>query len=152
MARVHKYIQQSCELVFIDSSCSFEDFNNPRFVISTSSAAGGLPLGVVVTSGESASTVQICMTKLQETFPEHSFYGKGSPANIITDDSSAEREGLHRTWPNSNLFLCVFHSLQSMWRWLLCTNNSIGQDDRQYLMRQVRKLVYAKTEKDLNDE
>ena len=25
MARVHKYIQQSCELVFIDSSCSFED-------------------------------------------------------------------------------------------------------------------------------
>ena len=64
MARVHKYIQQSSELVFIDSSSSFEDYNNPIFVMSTSSAAGGLPLGVVVTSGESASTINSGMTQL----------------------------------------------------------------------------------------
>ena len=32
MARVHKYIQQAKELVFIDSSSSFEGFNNPMFV------------------------------------------------------------------------------------------------------------------------
>jgi hypothetical protein len=65
MARVHKYIQQSCELVFIDSSRSFEDYNNPIFVLSTSSAAGDLPLGVVVTSGESASIIHTCMTNLK---------------------------------------------------------------------------------------
>ena len=29
MARVHEHIQQAKELVFIDSSSSFEDFNNP---------------------------------------------------------------------------------------------------------------------------
>ena len=29
MARVHTHIQQTKELVFIDSSASFEDFNNP---------------------------------------------------------------------------------------------------------------------------
>jgi hypothetical protein len=29
MARVHEYVQQSKELIFIDSSCSFEDYNNP---------------------------------------------------------------------------------------------------------------------------
>ena len=50
MAQVHKHIQQAKELVFIDSS-SFEDFNNPMFILSRSSAAGGLPLGIVITSG-----------------------------------------------------------------------------------------------------
>ena len=37
------------------------------------------------------------------------------PDNILTDDSSPEREGLKRTWPSTKLFLCVFHFLKSMW-------------------------------------
>ncbi len=41
MSRVHKHIQQVGELVFIDSSSSFDDYNNPMFVISTSSRGGG---------------------------------------------------------------------------------------------------------------
>ena len=47
MSRVHEYIYQSKELVYVDASSSFEDYNNPVFVLSTSSAAGGLPLGIV---------------------------------------------------------------------------------------------------------
>ena len=61
------------------------------FVISTSSAAGGLPLRVVVTSGESSSIINSAMTHLKSLFPKCSFNGKGSPNNIITDDSQAER-------------------------------------------------------------
>ena len=57
MSRVHHYILQSKELVFIDASSSFEDFNNPLFVMSTSSAAGGLPLGIVAVSAESADVI-----------------------------------------------------------------------------------------------
>ncbi len=52
MSRVHKHITQAEELIFMDSSASFEDYNNPMFVLSASSAAGGLPLGVVITSGD----------------------------------------------------------------------------------------------------
>ena len=33
-----------------------------------------------------------------------------------------------------------------MWRWLLCSKNSIHKDERQYLMNLVRKLVYANKE------
>ena len=93
------------------------------YYVSTSSAAGGLPLGVVVTSGESASTIASGMTHLNKLFPTDSFYGRGSPENIITDDSLAEREGLQEMWPNSNLHLCIFHFLQSMWRWLISNTN-----------------------------
>ena len=71
------------------------------FVVSTSTAAGGLPLGIVITSGESASTIHSGMRALNGLFPKCSFYGQGSPDNIMIDDSSAEREGLHKTWPNS---------------------------------------------------
>ncbi len=118
-------------------------------VVSTSSAAGGLPLGIVITSGESASTIYSGMIALNGLFPKCSFFGQGSPDNIITDDSSAEREGLRKIWPNSKLNLCIFHFLQSIWRWLLSSSNGIGKEDRQKL---VHKLVYAKTESGLNDE
>ena len=152
MSRVHHYILQSKELVFIDASSSFEDFNNPLFVMSTSSAAGGLPLGIVVVSAESADVIHKGMTALKGLFPNAAFYGSGCPANIIIDDSLAEQDGLRQTWPSSNIFLCTFHFLQSMWRWLLCSKNSIHKDERQYLMNLVRKLVYANKETELNTE
>ena len=62
------------------------------------------------------------------------------PANILTDDCSPEREGLNKTWPSAKLFLCVFHFLKSMWRWLW---NQIDKDNKQYVTECVRKLVYA---------
>ena len=69
--------------MFIESSSSFDDYNNPMFVKSTSSSAGGLHLGVVVTSGESSSIINSAVNHL---FSKGKFYGKGSPNNIITDD------------------------------------------------------------------
>ena len=89
---------------------------------------------------------------LQELFPKSAFYGTGSPANIMIDDSSAERDGLHRTWLNSNIFMCTFHFLQSIWRWLLSSKHGVYVNERQYLMNFVRKLVYAKTESELKAE
>ena len=111
--------------MFIDSSLSFEDFNNPMFVISTSSAAGGLPLGIVVTLGKSANIIYRAMTVLTGLFPDGAFYGQDSPANVITDDSATEKDGLRRVWPSTKLYLCIFHFLQSMWRWLLNNDNKV---------------------------
>ena len=143
MARVHEHVKQAGEIMFVDSSSSLDDFNNPMFTLSTSSAAGGLPLGVVITSGESLNIIFEAMTTLKQLFPKCSFGGKMYPDNILTDDCSPEREGLNKTWPSAKLFLCVFHFLQSMWRWLWNSKNSIDKDDKQYLMECVRKLVYA---------
>ena len=47
----------SKELVFGDASSPFEDIIIHFFVMSTSSAAGGLPLGIVVTSAESTDVI-----------------------------------------------------------------------------------------------
>ena len=93
MSGVHQHVYQSKGLVFVDALSSFEDFNNPLFVMSISSAAGGLPLGIVTTSAESADVIHKGMTTLTELFPESSLYGNGYPTNIMIDDSSVEREG-----------------------------------------------------------
>ena len=50
------------------------------------------------------------MTILTGIFPEGAFCGQGRPANVIADDSAAEKDGLQRVWPNTNLFLCAFIS------------------------------------------
>ena len=91
MSRVLKHIQQS--VVFIDSSSSFDDYNNTIFVVSTSSAASCLPLGAVVTSYETSSRINsTSMTQWHSLFPIGSFYGRVSPENIITDDVQGERD------------------------------------------------------------
>ena len=59
--------------MFINSSSSFDDYKNPMFVISTSSSTGGLPLGVVVTSGESSSIMNTAMNHLKYLLSKGSF-------------------------------------------------------------------------------
>ena len=150
MSRVHEFVKQSGELVFIDSSASFDDFNNPIFILSTASPAGGLPLGIVITSGESTATVKDGLLMLQGMLlSSKAFGGEGNisgPKTIVTDDSTAEREGIQQVWPHSQLYLCIFHLLQSVWRWLLSRKNNINSDDRQYLMKLFRKVVYSENE------
>ena len=141
MARVHKHIQQAKEQVFIDSSSSFEDFNNPMFVNIYILSSRGSTTWNSVTSGESANIIYRAMTVLMGLFPDGAFYGQGSPANVVIDDSAAEKDGLRRVCPSTKLYLCIFHFLQSMGRWLLSNNNKIHKEERQYLMNQVRKLV-----------
>ena len=93
--------------------------------MSTSSAAGGLPLGIVITSAESTDVIHKGMTTLKELFPDSAFHGNGFPTNVIIDDSSAKQEGIQNTWPRSTIYMCTFHFLQSIWRWLLCSKNGI---------------------------
>ena len=54
MSRVHQHINFYQFKVCVDAASCFEDYNN-RF--STLSAAGGLPLGIVITSAMSADVI-----------------------------------------------------------------------------------------------
>ena len=57
MSRIHQFIQQSGEMVFCDSTSTLDRFNTSLFVLSTSHACGGLPLGAIITSDEQEETV-----------------------------------------------------------------------------------------------
>ena len=67
--------------------------------MSTCTSAGGVPLGVVITSSESEEVITKAMTFLKKFLPTNAFYGKGlsGPEICITDDSDAERAALGNT-------------------------------------------------------
>ena len=52
MPRAHVLLQQAGELVHCDSTASLDRCNCPTFIMSTACSAGGIPVGVVITSGE----------------------------------------------------------------------------------------------------
>ncbi len=153
MARVHQYVPQAGEMAFIDSTSSLDRYNLSMFLMSTSHAGGGLPLGIMITSDETASTIQQCLVSLQKILPTEAFYKQGpssGPTIFLSDDSQAQSQALSSTWPTATQLLCVFHMLQSFWTWLHEGKHGIQKEDRKKLMLMVKDLVYAESEHLLN--
>ena len=151
MDRAHAMLRQAAELVYIDATASLDRYNCPTFMMSTCSPAGGIPLGVVITSGEDEATITEAFTFIKTVLPKNSFYGRGSkgPQMCITDDSAAERTAIHNVWPETQLFLCIFHYLQSWWTWLWDSKQSIHKDHRPLIMQIIKTLVFTKSQEDL---
>ena len=133
------------ELVCCDSTSSLDWYNCPTFVMSTCTSAGGIPLGGVITSGESEDVITEAMTFLKTVLLTNAFYGKGANgAEIcITDDSDAERAALRNVWPDTTFLLCIFHHLQSWWSWLWDAKHGIAKEDHQPIMLLVKSMLYT---------
>lgn len=149
MARAHQLIHESGELVFIDSSGNMDRHCNRVFLLMTHSNAGGIPLGIGITTSER----QDCITAMLEMFktvcPTTGFYGRqpqNGPLVIMTDDSASERNAVQSVWPQAVVLLCTFHVLQACWRWLWNARNGISKQDRPQLLNVLRGLVNALTE------
>ena len=99
MARAHALIRQSGELMYCDSTASLDRHNCPTFIIRTCSSAGGIPLGVVIISGESEGVLTEAFSFLKKVLPDNAFYGKGQrgPDLCITDDCDAKRAAIKTT-------------------------------------------------------
>lgn len=77
MRQLHENIQQAGEMTFCDATSSLDRFNTSLFILSTSHPAGGLPLGVIITSDEQEETISQGLKLLKEVLLKHSFYGRG---------------------------------------------------------------------------
>ena len=149
MARAHTTIPQSAEIMFCDSTSSLDRFNTSLFILSTCHPAGGIPLGIFMTSDEKEETILAALHMLGDVLPKNAFYGNGvqkGPALVMTDDSMTEKEALKTMWPMSTQLLCVFHFLQRRWTWLWDGKNRIYHKDRAVLINLVKTLVYAPSE------
>lgn len=82
---------------------------------------------------------------IKEGLGDWAFYGRGEPQSFMTDNCDAERKAIAKTWPTSRCFLCIFHILQQIWRWLLDSKHGIQKHNRQELMAATKSLVYAKS-------
>ncbi|KAG0729302.1 Sodium-coupled monocarboxylate transporter 1 [Chionoecetes opilio] len=104
-----------------------------------------LPVAISLLGGvfSAISILGFCMIK--DCLGPVAFYGKGAPDCFMTDNCDAERNALKANWPTAQSFVCIFHVLQQVWRWLLDGKHGIDKDSRQELTGLVKSLVYAKS-------
>ena len=87
MARAHATIPQAAEIMFCDCTSSLDRFNTSLFILSTCHPAGGIPLGILMTSDEKEETIQAALQMLEDVLPQNAFYGNGvqkGPAVVMT--------------------------------------------------------------------
>ena len=147
MRRAHQLIKHSGELVFIDSGGGMDLDNHRVFILLTHSGAGGVPLGVILTTNEKETTVSSGLQLLKSMLGEGVFFGRGEsgPQVFMTDESAAERGGLKEAFPQSRILLCSFHVLQAYWRFLWDSKHGISKKDRPHLFMLLKNALYART-------
>ena len=74
------------------------------------------------------------------------------PVLFMTDDDEALRNALKSVWPEALCILCVWHILQSTYRWLCNGNNGIHKDHRQELLRIFKDMMYAESGEDFEEQ
>ncbi|XP_076050088.1 uncharacterized protein LOC143030765 [Oratosquilla oratoria] len=146
MQRVHKLIKHSGELVFIYASGNMDRQGCRVFLLLTHSCAGGLPLGVLITTSESTETVTEALALYNSLLDNSAFFGRGpklGPELFMTDDSTSERQALSAIYPEATLLLCVCHLLQAFWRFLWEFKNGVRKEDRPHLFSLLKDMVYC---------
>jgi len=145
MRRTHQKLPQAGEVVVVDAAGGGMRKKTPRvYVFGCPTAAGDIPLGVVVSSVERQDVFEAAVASLKTCFPEDSFYSRDCPKVFLTTSELKEQRVLERLFPESIVLLCEFHALKAFWSWLLDAGNGISDhSDRQMLYSQFKSLVYA---------
>lgn len=135
------------ELMFVDSSGSVDKFGLRVFLLMTKLRAGGVPIGVLITTHETTCVIEAGLHLFLTFCNEESFGGRGTqgPMSILTDDSTSEIAALENVFPNARLFLCIFHVLQFVYRWLCNSESGVTAAGRNSVYHEVRKMVYAES-------
>lgn len=148
MQRAHE-LEFFKDIVFADSTASCDAAGHSVTFILTPCAVGAVPLAVLITKGQSEEEYTAAFLLLKNNL-KCSFGGQQYPKVIITDDSYAERNALKFVWPQSKLFLCKFHVLQSMWRWVLEKKHNIEANDRRILYTNFRNILISEDVENAN--
>ena len=152
--RVHENLPQAGDIILVDATSNLDRQDTKLFHILCPSPAGGMPLGNIITSREDENTLKAGFELYKTLLPIGAFFGRGpnlGPKIAMTDDCQAEQNALSSTWELIKLLLCVFHLLQSLWRWEWNSDHKIEKTDRPTLFRLFKALLYARNGKEYQD-
>ncbi|XP_033647307.1 uncharacterized protein LOC117306861 [Asterias rubens] len=152
--RVHTHLDLCGQVLFIDSSYNKEETKCYLFVLLAHSTAGGLPLGVIITSSEKESTLTAGLELLKTQLPDRAFGGRGThgPEVAIMSDCLPLQRALHSVYPMTEFMLCEFQLLQSTWKWLWNDANKILPDDRPALLATTTAMVNSNSSEELMEK
>ena len=128
--------------MFVDSTNSCDAENHTITFFLTPCAAGAVPLGIVITKGQT-ELAYTAGFKLLKNSLDKPFNRNGSPTIFMTDNSSAEINSLCSIWPGCENLLCIFHVGQNVWWWLWESKHCTLKGHRAILMGLFQKILYA---------
>lgn len=147
MKRVHTCIAESGDVLLINSFWSCDDKNLKIFVLLCHSVERGLPLGVIITSEETQSTISAGLWLLKTLIPSRNFFGcHGGPWTIaLSEDCTPLRHALQEAYPEASFLLCAFHLMQEVRQWLRDNSSDITKPERSQLLDLFRRMVSARS-------
>ena len=137
-----------------DSTGSLDRVNSKLFRMVCPSPAGALPLATVILSTENFSSMSEAYSILKDLLPSTAFFNRGpiGPRIFITDDCEPEYRALLSVWPLATHYLCVWHVLEAVHRWILAGRNNItNADDRKHLFKLFQNMMYASSLEKYNE-
>lgn len=149
MTRVHKLLRQTSELVMVDAAGGLDKQRHRLYLFLSPTAAGGVPVGAVITNTEQELVFEAALKDLVDCFPEEAFFGQGFPTLFLTDNDLKERQPLQRLFPESRLLLCQFHMLKAVWAWLCDSKHGVSRDDRQEVYMAFKSVLHAPTVREM---
>lgn len=146
MLRAHEKLPQSSELVMVDAAGGMDRQRHRVYFFVTPTAAGGIPLNVIITDTECEEAFSEALCALKDMLPNYSFHGKNFPDIFLTDNDLKERRPLSDAFPSSTLLLCQFHVMKAVWSWLCNKKHGIETTQRQELYFLFKRVLNSKSE------
>ncbi|GIY39884.1 SWIM-type domain-containing protein [Caerostris darwini] len=156
MKRAHALLQ-SHTMVYIDtceSPSNKERSEHYILFMVAHTAAGGVPLGAILCTSNNDSILNLGFQLLKQLLPEHAFFGRGEagPYAFMIEDSESLQTALRNVWPDSDVVICIFRILQSMWQWLWNEKHNIMKDHRLYLLYLTKTVLFASSETEIDEK
>ncbi|XP_033642593.1 uncharacterized protein LOC117302704 [Asterias rubens] len=148
MQRVSAEFKQSGEMVFVNSM-PVDRKNVHVFNFMTPTNIGGLPVGCLITTNKSPDTMSQALSLYKSLLTKEAFNGQGNkgPRIFIIDDSESQKSAVQKVFPDSQVILCAFSMLKTMWGWLwgTKTKHGIPAADRPHLFALVKAMLCAES-------
>ncbi|KAK8398892.1 hypothetical protein O3P69_004174 [Scylla paramamosain] len=150
MLRIHKEFREAGEVVFVDTTSHVNQIKTAVTPLLCASPAGAMPLGVILSSSQDELSYTKGFGLLKDVLGDVAFFGKNYPDCFMTDNCKTEKKALCNVWPHAKQYICIFHLLQQVWKWL-CTSGCVKKEDRPNMMSVAQRLVYTKTDSEFTE-
>ena len=153
MRRCH-LLTQSSDMIYVEScECPINKDNQQYniLLLYAHTPVGGVPLGTVLVTNDSIDILSIGFKLLKQLLPDKAFGSRGisGPHIFLIKDSDNQKKALNSVWPGSNVIVCIFRILQSMWEWLWDEKHNILRDHRLYLLYLLKTVLFSSSESDM---
>lgn len=125
-------------LVLMDATYRTCRLALPLFLLVVKTNVAYMPVATFITQTEDAASLMEALSILKNEWQKHDIQVK----NFMIDCSPTEIHAIKEVFPESGLFLCDFHRLQSWGRWLRTKANGAAQHYNE-VMNIFKRLGYS---------